>query len=120
MDCSLARILHDTNDTTQVGESKPGAHARLTVGIVPFLTGRVLQLIFERNPINVGCNQNGCAFLWSRDIFSEGQFTAIFGVDYQLVQIEFCYCFEHQLYLGLSAATIREFEFCSQNLFTCF
>jgi hypothetical protein len=54
-------------------------------------------------------------------MFSEGQFIAIFGDDYQLVQIEvLCHRIEHQLYLDLPAATIREFEFSSQNLFTRF
>ena len=45
-------------------------------------------------------------------------FNTISGEDYQLVQIEvFFYRFEHQRYRDLPAATIGEFEFCSQNLF---
>jgi hypothetical protein len=44
-------------------------------------------------------------------------FNTISGEDYQLVQIEvFFYRFEHQRYRDLPAATIGEFEFCSQNL----
>jgi hypothetical protein len=69
---------------------------------------RVLQLIVVRNHKIVGSNQNYFSFLWSRDIFSEGQFTAIYCEDYQLLQIEeLCYRFEHQLCLDLPAATIK-------------
>jgi len=51
-------------------------------------------------------------------MFSVGQFTTIFREDYQLVQMEvLCYLCKHLRYLDLHAATIGEFEFCSQNLF---
>ena len=85
------------------------------------LIGRVLQLIFARNLKVVGSNQNDCAFLRSRDMFSEGECNRICGEDYQLVQIDILCCRpEHQQYLSLPAATTGELGCWSQDLFICF
>jgi hypothetical protein len=45
-------------------------------------------MIFARNPKITGSSQNDNAFLGSHDMFSEGQFTTIFGEEYQLRRSE--------------------------------